>query len=72
MLTHDEIIERMLERQNEIAEMKASEHHEYMMRTDDDFFIEHSDYLDDFLTARENFVKELRRYDIDLKPEDFL
>lgn len=68
MLTDQEIIDRMIER----AEEKADEHHETMMFNDEDYFIEHSEYLVEYLDSREKFRKELHKYGYYQYPEDFL
>ena len=72
MITDNDIIEKMIMRDEMLAEERAAMHHEYMMRTDDDYFFKYSEYLEDYLTVREKFLKELRSYSIELKPEDFL
>ena len=72
MFTQDEIIDRMIERQNEIAEAKADAYHERMMRTNDGYFMKHSEYLEEYQKARENFAKELKKYDLKFSPEEYL
>lgn len=72
MITDNDVIEKMIMRDEMLAEERASMHHEYMMRTDDEYFCKYSEYLQDYLTVREKFLKELRSYGIELKPEDFL
>lgn len=72
MITDNDIIEKMIMRDEMLAEERAAAHHEYMMRTDDDYFFKYSEYLEEYLTVREKFLKELRSYGIELKPEDFL
>lgn len=72
MITDNDIIEKMIMRDEMLAEERASMHHEYMMRTDDEYFFKYSEYLEEYLKARDNFLKELRSYNIELKPEDFL
>ena len=72
MITDNDIIEKMIMRDEMLVEERAAVHHEYMMRTDDDYFFKYSEYLEEYLTVREKFLKELRSYSIELKPEDFL
>ena len=72
MLSDIEVIDRMIDKQNEIAEARADAYHERMMRTDDDYFIKHSEYLEEYQNSRENFVKELKRYDLAFSPEEYL
>ena len=72
MITDNDVIEKMIMRDEMLAEERAAMHHEYMMRTDDEYFCKYSEYLKEYLKARDNFLKELRSYNIELKPEDFL
>ena len=53
-------------------EMLQDALHEYNMRTDIEYFEEHSAYLEQFRESREGLVKELYKYNLELKPEDFL
>ena len=72
MMSDNEIIERMNIRDEMLAEQRADQAHEYRMRTDSDYFEKHSEWLNKFLEARENLILELRKYDLEYKPEDFL
>ena len=44
MITDNDIIEKMIMRDEMLAEERAAMHHEYMMRTDDEYFCKYSEY----------------------------
>ena len=71
-MNDNEIIERMNMRDEMLAEQRADQAHEYRMRTDNDYFEKHSEWLERFLEARKNLILELRKYGLEYKPEDFL
>lgn len=71
-MTDEEIIERMNLRNEILAERRQEQLHEYHMRTNLEYFEEYSEHLKQFRESREGLVKELYKYNLKLKPEDFL
>ena len=71
MLNDDDIIEQMIYRQEMYAEEMADRHHEHMMQTDFEYFLDHSSFIE-YSDARLKFAKELRVNGWHDKPEDLL